>query len=50
MQEMITYFILAGTVLYLGVRVVRTFTSKKAIGGCATGGCSGCSVKEGCSK
>ena len=48
MQEMITYFIIAATVLYIGVKVVRVFTSKKAVSSCATGGCSGCDVKNNC--
>jgi len=47
-QETIAYFILAGATLYVVLKIAKTFLSKKPASSCASGGCSGCDVKNNC--
>ena len=49
LQEIATYLILTGTVLYFIVKAVRIFATKKVASSCATGGCSDCDVTSNCS-
>ena len=48
-QEIVTYFIILATVIYVAFKTVKLFAKKGSDSGCVSSGCSGCSVQGACS-